>query len=442
MQLGGKMGETSSSPTISTKLQQLAEQAHQYPAMAFTTLAHLIDVDLLREAYRRTRKDGAPGIDGVTAQEYAEHLDANLANLHERLRSGRYRAPPVRRTYLDKEDGSQRPIGIPAFEDKLVQRAVVMLLGAIYEQDFCDCSHGFREGHSPHQALHELREQCMDLDIGWIVDADVSAFFDSLDHDLLRKRLQQRIADGRIIGLIGKWLKAGVVAGDTLSYPERGSPQGGVVSPMLANIFLHEVLEAWVEREVKPRMKGRCFLIRFADDFVIGCEREEDARRIMAVLPKRFTRFGLTIHPQKTRLVDFRKPARRGEAGIGNGTLEFLGFTHDWTKSRRGYWVIKRVTAKKRLRRAMKAVWQWCRNHRHDPLREQHRKLSRRLRGHYQSYGIRGNYGQLEVLYEWADKAWRYWLSRRSQQSAIPWEKFYRLRTVYPLPQPSIVHRI
>jgi RNA-directed DNA polymerase len=442
MQLGGKMGETSSSPTISTKLQQLAEQAHQYPAMAFTTLAHLIDVDLLREAYRRTRKDGAPGIDGVTAQEYAEHLDANLANLHERLRSGRYRAPPVRRTYLDKEDGSQRPIGIPAFEDKLVQRAVVMLLGAIYEQDFCDCSHGFREGHSPHQALHELREQCMDLDIGWIVDADVSAFFDSLDHDLLRKRLQQRIADGRIIGLIGKWLKAGVVEGDTLSYPERGSPQGGVVSPMLANIFLHEVLDAWFEREVKPRMKGRCFLIRFADDFVIGCEREDDARRIMAVLPKRFTRFGLTIHPQKTRLVDFRKPARRGEAGIGNGTFEFLGFTHYWTKSRRGYWVIKRVTAKKRLRRAMKAVWQWCRNHRHDPLREQHRKLSRRLRGHYQYYGIRGNYGQLEVLYEWADKAWRYWLSRRSQQSAIPWEKFYRLRTVYPFPQPSIVHRI
>jgi RNA-directed DNA polymerase len=442
MQLGGKMGETSSSPTISTTLQQLAEQAHQYPAMAFTTLAHLIDVDLLREAYRRTRKDGAPGIDGVTAQEYAEHLEANLANLNERLRSGRYRAPPVRRTYLDKEDGSQRPIGIPAFEDKLVQRAVVMLLGAIYEQDFCDCSHGFREGHSPHQALHELREQCMDLDIGWIVDADVSAFFDSLDHDLLRKRLQQRIADGRIIGLIGKWLKAGVVEGDTLSYPERGSPQGGVVSPMLANIFLHEVLDAWFEREVKPRMKGRCFLIRFADDFVIGCEREDDARRIMTVLPKRFTRFGLTIHPQKTRLVNFRKPARRGEAGIGNGTFEFLGFTHYWTKSRRGYWVIKRVTAKKRLRRAMKAVWQWCRNHRHDPLREQHRKLSRRLRGHYQYYGIRGNYGKLEALYEWADKAWRYWLSRRSQQSAIPWEKFYRLRTMYPLPQPSIVHRI
>jgi RNA-directed DNA polymerase len=442
MQLGGKMGETSSSLTISTKLQQLAEQAHQYPAMAFTTLAHLIDVDLLREAYRRTRKDGAPGIDGVTAQEYAEHLEANLANLYERLRRGRYRAPPVRRTYLDKEDGGQRPIGIPAFEDKLVQRAVVMLLGAIYEQDFCDCSHGFREGHSPHQALHELREQCMERDIGWIVDADVSAFFDSLDHDLLRERLQQRIADGRIIGLIGKWLKAGVVEGDTLSYPERGSPQGGVVSPMLANIFLHEVLDAWFEREVKPRMKGRCFLIRFADDFVIGCERENDARRIMAVLPKRFARFGLTIHPQKTRLVAFRKPDRSTESDAGNGTFEFLGFTHYWTKSRRGYWVIKRVTAKKRLRRAMKAVWQWCRNHRHEPLREQHRKLSRRLRGHYQYYGIRGNYGKLEALYEWADKAWRYWLSRRSQQSAIPWVTFYRLRSMYPLPQPSIVHSI
>ncbi|MGH8057902.1 MAG: reverse transcriptase domain-containing protein [Candidatus Entotheonellia bacterium] len=197
--------------------------------MACTTLAHLSDVDLLREAYRRTRKDGAPGIDGVTAQAEAEPLEANLANWNERLRSGRYRAPPVRRTSLDTEDGSQRPIGMPAFEDHLVQRAVVMLVGAIYEQDFCDGAHGFREGHSPHQALHELREQGMDLDIGWIVEAEGSACFESGDHDRLRERLQPRIADGRRIGLIGKWLKAGVVEGDTRSAPERGSPQGGEV---------------------------------------------------------------------------------------------------------------------------------------------------------------------------------------------------------------------
>jgi RNA-directed DNA polymerase len=362
--------------------------------------------------------------------------------VHERLRSGRSRAPPVRRTYLDKADGRQRPIGIPAFEDKLVQRAVVMRWGAIDAPDCGECAHGFREGHSPHQALHELREQGMELDIGWLVEAEGRAGFDSLDHELGRERLQPRIAAGRISGLIGTWLTAGVVEGDTLSYPERGRPQGGVVSPLLAKLFRHEGLDAWCEREVEPRMNGRCFLIRCADDFVIGGEREADARRMMAVLPKRCPRFGRTMHPPKTGRVDFRKPARRGEAGMGNGTFALLGFTQYWTHSRRGDWVIKRVTAKQRRRRAMKAVWQWCRNHRHDPLREQHRKRSRRLRGHDQYYGIRGNYGKREALYEWADKAWRYGLSRRSQQSAIPGAKCYRLRTRYPLPQPRIVHRL
>jgi RNA-directed DNA polymerase len=264
--LEGKAGKTLSLQTVSTELQRIAEQARQNPTMKFTTLAHLIEVDLLREAYRRTRKDGAPGVDEVTAQEYAANLEANLADLHERLRGGRYYAPPVKRSYVPKEDGSQRPIGIPAFEDKIVQRAVAMLLGAIYEQDFKDFSYGFREKRSPHQALHELRERCMNEEIGWIIDAEVSAFFDNLDHDLLRELLNQRVNDGSIVRLIGKWLKAGVLEEESLSYPEKGSPQGGVISPLLANIFLHYVLDEWFEREVKPRMKGRCFLIRFADD--------------------------------------------------------------------------------------------------------------------------------------------------------------------------------
>jgi group II intron reverse transcriptase/maturase len=410
--------------------------------MVFTTLAHLIDVDLLREAFHRTRKDAAPGIDGVTAATYAEHLEANLTDLYERLRSGRYTAPPVKRTWLDKEDGSQRPIGMPTFEDKIVQRAVTMLLGAVYEQAFHDFSHGFREGHSPHQALHELREQCRELNIGWIVDADVSGFFDNLDHGLLRDVIRQRVNDGGILRLIGKWLHAGVLEGEQVTYPEKGTPQGGVISPMLANIFLHAVLDAWYERDVKPRMKGRTFLIRFADDFVIGCEREEDARRIMAVLPKRFARFGLTIHPTKTVLVSFRKPDSRKEADTGNGTFEFLGFTHYWTRSRRGYWVIKRKTSGKRLRRAQKALWQWCRSYRHTSLPEQYRQLCQKLRGHYQYYGIRGNYRRLDTLCKYAAKAWRYWLSRRSHKSAIPWEKFDRLHDRFPLPAPRIVHAI
>jgi len=436
------MGDTPRPPTISTKLQRIAQQPIQYPAMVFTTLAHLMDVDWLREAYRRTRKDAAPGNDGVTAAAYAEHLEANLTDLYERLRGGRYTAPPVKRTWLDKEDGSQRPIGMPTFEDKIVQRAVTMLMGAVYEQDFHDGSHGFREGHSPHQALQEGREQCMELNIGWIVDADVSGFFDSLDHGLLQDVIRKRVNDRGILRLIGKWLHAGVLEGEQVTYPEKGTPQGGVISPMLANIFLHEVLDAWYERDVKPRMKGRTFLIRFADACVIGCEWEEDARRIMAGLPKRFARFGLTMHPTKTVLVSFRKPDSRKEADTGNGTFEFLGFTHYWARSRRGYWVIKRKTSGKRLRRAQKALWQWCRSSRHTSLPEQYRQLCQKLRGHYQYYGIRGNYRKLDTLWKYAAKAWRYWLSRRSHKSAIPWEKFDRLHDRFPLPAPRIVHAI
>ena len=409
--------------------------------MVFTTLAHLIDVDFLREAFHRTNKQGAPGIDGVTAGEYAENLDENLQDLHERLRNGQYRAMPVERVWLDKEDGSKRPIGKPVLEDKIVQRAVAMLLEAVYEQDFYDFSHGFREGHSPHQALHELREQCMGMNIGWIVDLDVCGFFDNLDRGMLREVLKQRVNDGGIIRLIGKWLNAGVIDGEDLIYPEKGTAQGSVISPILANVFLHHVLDDWFEREVKPRMKGRVFLIRFADDAVIGCELEEDACRIMDVLPKRFGRFGLTVHPQKTRMVRFGKP-RRDDSGKENGTFDFLGFTHYWAKSRQGYWVIKRKTAKKRIRRAMKAFWQWCSQNRHLPITEQYEKLCRKLRGYYQYYAIRGNYRGIEVVYEHVKRAWRYWLSRRSHKSKITWEKYEKLWATFALPKPRIIYAI
>jgi len=240
--------------------------------MVFTTLAHLRDVDFLREAYRRTRKDSAPGIDGVTAATYAAHLDENLRDLHERLRRGRYHAPPVKRQWLDKTDGSQRAIGLPTFEDKIVQRAVTMLLGAIYEEDFHPFAHGFRPGHSAHQALSELREQCVGQRINWIVDADVSGFFDSLDHGLLQEMLQQRVKDGSILRLIGKWLHAGVLEGETFLQSETGSPQGAVISPLLGNLFLHQVLDEWYVHMVKPQMRGRSFLVRYGDDFVLGCE--------------------------------------------------------------------------------------------------------------------------------------------------------------------------
>jgi group II intron reverse transcriptase/maturase len=429
-----------SSETVSTKLQQIAEQAKRYPRRVFTTLAHHIDEDFLREAYRRTNKSSSPGVDGVTAKQYAENLQDNLQVLHERLRNGRYKAPPVERVWLEKEGGKKRPIGKPAFEDKIVQRAVVMLLGAIYEQDFYDFTHGFRPGRRPHRALKELRQQCVEMRIGWIVDADVSSFFDSIDRGWLRKAIQQRVNDGSLLRLIGKWLNAGVMDQGVWSHPERGTPQGGVISPMLANIFLHHVLDDWFVKVVRPRMKGQCFLIRFADDFVIGCTVESDARRIMKALTKRFGRFGLTIHPEKSKLISFGKPPRDDTRGHGGrGTFDFLGFTHYWARSRRGYWVIKRKTARNRQRRAQKALWEWCRRNRHLPIPEQHQQLCLKLKGHFLYYYVRGNYRPMERLRRFAEKAWRFWLSRRSQRGSINWEKFGRLLKVFPLPKPERV---
>jgi RNA-directed DNA polymerase len=431
-----------SSPTVTPTLQRLAGQAARDPQRVFTTLAHLIDADFLHEAYRRTSKSSAPGIDGVTARSYAEHLDEHRHDLHERLRSGRYQAAPVERVWIEKDDGGQRPIGKPAFEDKIVQRAVAMLLEAIYEQDFLDCSYGFRPGRSPHQARHALRERCMQEGIGWIVDADVRGYFDSIDRTRWREVRRQRVNEGRIMRLIGKWLRAGVMEDGERYHPETGVVQGGVISPVLANIFWHHVLDEWFEREVRPRLKGRAFRLRFADDFCIGCEREGDARKIMAVLPKRFARFGLTIHPEKTARIAFGKPEARQASAQGNGTVEFLGLTHYWAKSRRGFWVIKRRTARKRLRRTQKALWRWCRANRHAPVKYQYQMLCLKLRGHCRYDGIRGNFRLLEEVRRYAERAWRYWLSRRSSKSAIGWGKFQRLLQTYVLPTPKIVHTI
>jgi group II intron reverse transcriptase/maturase len=425
------------------KLQRIAQQAHRYPQMVFNNVFHLIDREFLREAYRLTRKNSAPGVDQVTATQYAENLDDNLRDLHERLRDNRYVAPPVERVWIEKEGGKKRPIGKPCFEDKIVQRAVVMILEAIFDHDFHEFSHGFRKGHSPHQALDDLREKCRKLNINWIVDADVSGFFDNLDRGHLREFITQRVNDGGILRLIGKWLHAGVLEAGELTHPDKGTPQGGVCSPMVSNIFLHQVLDEWFVKDVQPRMKGRCFLSRFADDFIMGFELEADARRVMAVLPKRFNRFSLTIHPEKTVLIAFKKPLSRDPSARGKGTFDFLGFTHYWAKTRRGYWVIKRKTVRKRLHRFMKAIWTWCRENRHAPVQEQYRTLGSKLRGYYQYYGIRGNFKMLEAVFEHTERAWRYWLSRRSHKGHINWQKFVdSLRNTLPLPKPRIIHNI
>jgi len=416
--------------------------AKEMPGAALTTLAHHIDVDWLREAYRRTRKDGARGVDGQSAEQYAEHLEDNLRALLERAKSGTYRAPPVRRVHIPKGDGSQtRPIGIPTFEDKVLQRAVAMLLEAVYEQEFHDFSYGFRPGRSAHQACEALQNATVRMAGGWVLEVDIAKFFDTLDHAQLRDILRRRVRDGVVLRLIGKWLNAGVLEGVELSHPESGTPQGGVISPLLANIYLHEVLDEWFVRDVLPRLKGRAQLVRYADDFVIVFGREEDARRVLDVLPKRFGKYGLSLHPDKTRLVPFHRPDRDDGDDDGPGSFDLLGFTHHWGLSRRGKWVVMKRTANDRLSRALRRVRVWCREHRHWRVKEQHRILAQKVRGHYAYYGVTSNYAALARFWHEVKAIWRMWLSRRSHKAFLDWPQMHRLLGRYPLPEPRIVHR-
>lgn len=436
------MGETPSSPTVSTKLDRIAAMARSMPGVAFTTLAHHIDVNWLREAYRRTRKDGATGIDGQSAKQYEQQLEENLRSLLDRMKSGNYRAPAVRRVHIPKGDGSEtRPIGIPTFEDKVLQRAVAMLLEAIYEQSFHDFSYGFRPRRSAHDACEALQSATVKMAGGWVLEVDIKKFFDTLDHEHLRTIIGQRARDGAILRLIGKWLNAGVMESGALFHPEAGTPQGGVISPVLANIYLHEVLDEWFARDVQPRLKGRSVLVRYADDFVFVFARKDDAERVFDVLPKRFGKYGLTLHPDKTRLVPFRRPDRDDGGDDGPGTFDLLGFTHYWDLSRNGKWVVKKQTAKDRFSRALRRIVEWCREHRHVDVEVQHRVLGQKLRGHYAYYGVTGNSRALSRLWHETTKTWRRWLSRRSQRGFLSWQKMLRLLERFPLPRPRIVHR-
>jgi group II intron reverse transcriptase/maturase len=401
-----------------------------------------MDFDFLREAFYELRRDGAPGLSGITVKDYEKDLEANLKDLHERLRTRVYVAPPIKRVWIDKDNGKKRPIGLTEIEDKIVQKAVSMLMGAAFEQDFLPISYGFREGRNAHDALAYLREQCMTHGIRWIYDADITGFFDNLDWSWLRTFIQRRINDGGVLRLIGKWLNAGIMEGEEISYSDKGTPQGGVISPLLANIYLHYVLDVWFETEVKPRMRGHCFLVRFADDFVIGFQYEDDARRVMEVLPKRFGKYGLELHPEKSRLLDFSRPARAKTSGRGANTFDFVGFTHYWARSRRGFWVIKRKTARKKVRKTIQGIREWCRRNRHRDLAEQHRVLSSKLRGHYQYFGVHSNMRAMGAVLHHVRRGWRYWLHRRSSKKAMPWEKFEALLERLPLPSPKILHAV
>jgi RNA-directed DNA polymerase len=445
--LEGNMPGTPRPEYVSTKQQRIAELARNGPDMAFTTLAHHIDIEWMLTAHARTRRDGAVGVDGQTADEYEVNLEANLQNLLDRAKSGTYVAPPVRRVHIPKagSPNETRPLGIPTYEDKILQRAVLMVLEPVYETDFLDVSHGFRPGRGAHGALQSLWQQEMNMGGDWIVDVDLRKFFDTIDHGHLREFLKRRVRDGVILRLIGKWLNAGVLEEGVLTTPEEGTPQGGVISPLLANIFLHYVLDEWFEKDVRPRLKGEAFVIRYADDFVIGVAREDDARRIMEVLPKRMSKYGLTVHPEKTRLVRFQPPQTdRSETEERDPpeprTFDFLGFTHYWGRSLQGAWVVKRKTAKSRLKRALAALSEWCRKHLHLPIKEQHQKLSQKLRGHYGYYGITGNSSSLKDFREEVRKIWRRWLSRRRRDGDVTWPEFYRLEKRYSLPPARVVH--
>ncbi len=439
------MAEASNSGPVSTKQQRIADLAKQTPRMAFTSLAYHMDLRWLYEACLRTRRDAAPGVDGQTVQDYAADWRGNLQRLLDQAKSGTYRAPPVRRVYIPKGTGREtRPLGIPTVEDKVLQRAVAMLLEPIYEQDFYDCSYGFRPGRSAHQALDSLWKQTMAVHGGWIVEVDIRKFFDTLDHTHLRGFLRQRIRDGVLLRLIDKWLKAGVLDEGVWTVAETGTPQGGVISPLLANVYLHYVLDEWFEREVKPRLKGRAFLVRYADDFVMGFAHEEDARRVLEVLPKRFGKYGLQLHPEKTRLVPFRRP----DASAGGATsaseptwkaFDFLGFRHIWSRSLRGYWVVKLRTASSRFGRALRGIAQWCRRHRHASVSAQHQTLSQKLRGHFAYYGgVIGNFEALQRFRWEVHRVWRFWLNRRTRGRPISWQRFHLLLQRYPLPVPRL----
>lgn len=444
------MAEPLNSGDISARIQRLAKQAEEHRERSFRSINHAIDEEWLREAVRRTRKSGAVGVDGTAWSEYQEGLEARLSELLTLFKTGLYRAPPVKRVHIPKGDGRTRPIGIPSFEDKVLQRAVTMLMEAIYEQDFLNCSYGFRPGRSAHDALEALYEGISSMGGGWIVDLDIRDFFGALDHGHLKSFLDRRVSDGVVRRVVHKWLKAGVMEEGRHLHPETGTPQGGVISPLLANVYLHEVLDTWFAREVQPRLKGRSFMVRYADDAVLVFAQEEDARRVLEVLTKRLARFGLELNADKTRLLRFERPTKKVEnddddSGPGPSSFDFLGFTHYWGKSRKDRWVVRRKTAKNRLARALQRVTEWCRLHRHDRVSEQAAQLRSKMRGHYNYYGVTGNMRSITAFWRRVERVWRYWLSRRSQRAIVTWQRFGALLKTHPLPTPrlprSIYHR-
>jgi RNA-directed DNA polymerase len=435
----GNMSEARTLQPMSPGLLRVMERARRNPQERQFSLAHLIDVDALRRAFDRLRKQSAVGIDRVTKEEYGQNLEENLQNLHERLKTMRYRHQPIRRVHIPKDRNRMRPIGVSTTEDKIVQGALREILEAIYEQDFVDGSYGFRPGRSAHDALRELNRAVRKGEANVILEADVMSFFDDIDRQMLKEMLQERIADKSFMRLVGKCLHVGVLDGDEFFRPEEGTVQGSIISPILGNIYLHNALDKWFEKEVKPRLKGKSVLVRYADDFLIGFEQREDAERVMAVLGKRLVRYNLKLHPDKTRLIDFRRPNLEQKDGKGPGTFDFLGFMLYWRRNHKGPgWHVSWKTRRSRLSRATRAVNDYCRSHRHEPVKVQHAALVSRLRGHFNYFGVNDNVDCLSRLRTKAAHFWHKWLNRRSQRARKSWESFNDMLRDFPLPEPRV----
>jgi len=434
----------SETPTL-LKLALISERAQREPGCQFTSLAHLLDERFLEHCYYRLGRDRASGIDGVTWREYGENLGANLGELVARLKAKRYKPLPARRVYIPKDEHSTRPLGLPALEDKIVQKGIALILEAIYEADFLECSYGFRPGRSCRQALDAVDKTIMRNSINHILDADIKGFFDNVSHRWMLDFLGVRIVDSSFLLLIRRFLKAGYMDSGLLVVPDEGTPQGGNLSPILSNIFLHYVLDLWFEKRLKREVRGVCFLVRYADDFVCMIQYQGDARHMERAMRERFAKFELELHPEKTRVLSFGRYERENAKRQGRRahTFDFLGFTHFCGTSRRGKFIVGRRTSRKKFRKKCKELNLWLQRTRNLlPVKDWWPTLAAKLRGHYQYYGVSGNMPSLNRYYYLALRLALKWLNRRSQRHSFDWDGFTRYLEHYPLPTPRIVHNL
>jgi len=422
--------------TVSTVEIQIAKRARKYTEEALTNLHQYIDESLLEASFKSLNKQGAAGVDEVSWESYNKQRKESIPELLTAFKSGRYRAPNIRRVYIPKGDGKLRSLGLPTVEDKLLQKAVAKVLTPVYEQIFYDTSYGYREGKTPHEALDKLFKEVSFKGKKYIIDADMKDYFGSIDHQWLRRFLDQRIKDGVIRKMIDKWLRAGILEEGKLTYPTEGTPQGGTISPLLSNIYLHYVLDEWFVKQIQPLLKGESFIIRFADDFLMGFTSREDAERVMEVLPKRLGKYGLRLNLEKTKLIELKdKEGRKPD------TFDFLGFTHYMGKSRKGMNVLKRKTSSKKFRMSIKRLYEWLGENRHRKTKEVIKEINQKLRGHYGYYGITFNSKRIEAYYYLTQRMLHYWLNRRGGKPKWNWEKVKKLTEEWmPLVEPKIYH--